>query len=198
MTAAEAARRRLRETTVWSGDRLATLHWWSDAELLRLLGPALAELHAPSEANLVAGAQSSGYLLAPLTATTLGVGMLGIQKLPRPDGSITLATATEMPGPGDRVLLVDDVVETGAQALAIRDLVTSTGAEWLGAAAMVTYRDVPGLNLKALVHIDELRYGSFLDLVVDLCAKPAMLGSLTAIDPEPRSVSCLNLDRRSR
>lgn len=157
MSAIEAARRRLRETTVWSGDRLATLHWWADAELLRLLGPALAELHPGAPVNLVAGVQSSGFLLAPLAAGHLGVGMLGIQKLPQPDGTITLATATAMPGPADAVLLVDDVVETGAQALAVRDLVTDAGARWLGTAVMVAYRDVAELNLKALVHIDELR-----------------------------------------
>lgn len=157
MTAVEAARRRLRETTVWSGDRLATLHWWDDARLLRLLGPALAALHPHARVDVVAGAQSSGYLLAPLVATSLGTGMLGVQKLSEPDGSIRLATADSMPAPGARVLLVDDVVETGAQALAVRDLVLSAGAIWLGTAVMVAYRDVPELNLKALVHIDELR-----------------------------------------
>lgn len=153
----DAARRRLRETTVWHGDRLATLHWWADAELLRLVGPALAGLHPDAPVNLVAGVQSSGFLLAPLVAGRFGTGMLGIQKLPEPDGTITLATAAGMPGPGDAVLLVDDVVETGAQALAVRDLVVDAGARWLGAAVMVAYRDIPELTLRSLVHIDELR-----------------------------------------
>ncbi|MGH8878281.1 MAG: hypothetical protein ACRD0P_13200, partial [Stackebrandtia sp.] len=86
---ADTARLRLRETTVWTGGRLATLHWWRDARLLSVLGPALAGLHADAGVTVVAGVQSSGFLLAPLAAMRLDVGMLGIQKIPAPDGSIT-------------------------------------------------------------------------------------------------------------
>ena len=40
-------------------------------------------------------------------------------------------------GPGDRVLLVDDWIETGTQAAACRRLVELAGAEWVGAAVVV-------------------------------------------------------------
>lgn len=167
------AARLLRERTGWVGDRLATLAWWTDPDLLRVLGPALAGLAADRRPTLVAGVQSSGYLLAPLVATQLGVGMLGIQKQPQADGMILLATveqtraagdatsSTELVLPGrptadDRVLLVDDVVETGAQAAAVRDLVTTVGATWLGVAAMVSYQPEVDLDVLALTTIGEL------------------------------------------
>ncbi|MER7023652.1 MULTISPECIES: hypothetical protein [Streptomyces] len=40
-------------------------------------------------------------------------------------------------GPADRVLFVDDWIETGNQALAVRDLVSAAGAELAGCAVVV-------------------------------------------------------------
>jgi|GEM_PF-6190231 len=179
-----AAGRLLRERTGWVGDRLATLAWWTDPDLLRVLGPALAGLWPDRRPTLVAGVQSSGYLLAPLVATHLGVGMLGIQKQPQPDGMILLATVEETrvagrgsadalggkgfegmrsgntvpgrPTAADRVLLVDDVVESGAQAAAVRDLVINVGATWLGVATMVSYQPRVDLDIRSLTTITEL------------------------------------------
>ncbi|MEV0647888.1 phosphoribosyltransferase family protein [Phytomonospora sp. NPDC050363] len=123
-------------TTTAYGDRLATLHWWIDPELLALLGPALAELE-PTDATAVAGVQSSGYLLGPLVAIHLGLGFVGVQKRPEPDGTITLAIADGILRPRERVLLVDDLVDTGAQAHAVRGLFRRHGAEWLGVRALM-------------------------------------------------------------
>jgi adenine phosphoribosyltransferase len=152
-----AARRRLIEVTAWRGDHeLATLEWWRDAQLLAALGPGLAALYDGPPPTVVAGVQSSGFLLAPLVAVRLGVGMLGVQKLPQPDGSITLATAAGCPAAGERVLLVDDVVESAAQAHAVRQLVVAAGAQWAGMVTMVTYQEQPELNLRSLVDIAQL------------------------------------------
>ena len=137
LTALDEARRLLRERTRTAyGDRLATLHWWRDPALLRLLGPALAELD-PVAPTVIAGAQSSGYLLGPLVAVHLGLGFVGVQKRPEADGSITLAIADGVLAPGERVLLVDDVVDTGAQAAAVRGLLERRGGEWLGVRALM-------------------------------------------------------------
>lgn len=136
VTAADRARELLRERTVHAGDRIATLHWWRDPELLALLGPALASL-VPEDTEVIAGAQSSGYLLGPLVATHLGLGFIGVQKRPEPDGMITLAVAEGMIRPGERVLLVDDLVDTGAQAAAVRGLLVHHGATWLGVRALL-------------------------------------------------------------
>ena len=137
MTDLDRARELLKaRTTTAYGDRLATLHWWRDPELLALLGPALAALE-PTDATVVAGAQSSGYLLGPLVAVELGLGFVGVQKRPEPDGTITLAIADGVIAPGERVLLVDDLVDTGAQARAVRGLLRRHGATWLGVRALM-------------------------------------------------------------
>ncbi|WP_147138619.1 adenine phosphoribosyltransferase [Stackebrandtia albiflava] len=154
---ADSAVEVLAAATRWDGDRLATLAWWTDARLLSRLGAALADLHRGEPPTLVAGVQSSGYLLAPLVANVFGVGMLGVQKLPQPDGRIMLATVAGRPDASDRVLLVDDVVETGAQAAAVKDLVEATGARWSGVAAMVSYGDFPELGVWSLADVDSLR-----------------------------------------
>ncbi|HIW63191.1 MAG TPA: hypothetical protein H9881_12085 [Candidatus Stackebrandtia excrementipullorum] len=160
-TAAAAAL--LTRCTAWAEDRLATLAWWTDAELLRALGPGLAALFPSARPTLIAGVQSSGYLLAPLVAMQRGVGMLAVQKQPQPDGSILLATLDDVggvagrPRTGDRVLLVDDVVETGAQVAAVKDLVVDSGAEWLGAAVMVAYQPRPDLGVESLTTVACLR-----------------------------------------
>lgn len=137
MTDLDRARELLKaRTTTAYGDRLATLHWWRDPELLALLGPALAALE-PTDATVIAGAQSSGYLLGPLVAVELGLGFVGVQKRPEPDGTITLAIADGVIAPGERVLLVDDLVDTGAQARAVRGLLRRHGATWRGVRALM-------------------------------------------------------------
>lgn len=151
------ARDAVRDATVWDGDRLATLEWWTDPGVLTRLGPGLRALFPEAVPTWVVGVQSSGYLLAPLVALELGVGMLGVQKLPEPDGTIRLATAPDAVAPGDSVLLVDDVVESGAQAAAVRDMLVGAGASWLGVATMVTYRERPDLGVRALFDIEQLR-----------------------------------------
>ncbi|CAM3291669.1 phosphoribosyltransferase family protein [Stackebrandtia soli] len=150
-----ATRARLLAATRWRHGRIATLWWWTDARLLRLLGPGLAALWTGPPPTVVVGVQSSGYLLAPLVATRLGVGMFGVQQRPGPDGT-TLAAESDAIGPGDRVLLVDDIAETAEQIAAVRDLITHYGATWLGASVMVAYRDWPELGINALASIHDL------------------------------------------
>jgi adenine/guanine phosphoribosyltransferase-like PRPP-binding protein len=62
--------------------------------------------------------------------------------------------------PDDRVLLVDDWAEKGAQAAAVRELVQQCGAEWLGVSLVVDQRAADarsGLGrVTALVQADEL------------------------------------------
>ncbi len=151
------ARAAVQSATVWDGDRLATLKWWAEPAVLSSLGAGLRALFRDAAPTWVVGVQSSGYLLAPLVAVEAGVGMLGVQKLPEPDGTIRLATAPDALAPGDSVLLVDDVVESGAQAAAVRSMLERAGGRWLGVAAMITYGERPDLGVRALFDIEQLR-----------------------------------------
>ncbi len=53
------------------------------------------------------------------------------------DRGLTLSVRRSLLHREDRVLMVDDWIETGAQATAVRALVTDAGADWVGVAVMV-------------------------------------------------------------
>ncbi|GAA2343436.1 phosphoribosyltransferase family protein [Dactylosporangium salmoneum] len=122
--------------------------WWRDPVVLRDLPPALAALFEAAP-TVVLGPASRGTLLGALVAAHLGVGLVEVRKndrvaehspfhigrdVPR---QMSLSFRRALVRPHDRVLCVDDWVESGAQALAIRDMVDEIGAEWLGLACVV-------------------------------------------------------------
>ncbi|WP_018352299.1 phosphoribosyltransferase family protein [Longispora albida] len=140
--------------------------WWRDAEILAALGPALAGLFE-ERPTVVAGSQSSGYMLGPLVAVHLKVGFAAVRKAepgqvsaldsaPLRDGSV-LALDRGAVGPGDRVLFVDDLVESGEQARAVRALVERAGASWIGAAVVVDMGEEEFADVRALISYDALR-----------------------------------------
>jgi adenine phosphoribosyltransferase len=152
-------RAHLRAAFRWLGDRddpgyvADPTGWWRDPGLLAALGPALAAL-APERPTLVMGPQSRGSLLGALTAQHLGVGLLEVRKERAPGAdSDRWWTATTPPDyrdrhlemgvrrrhltAGERVLLVDDWIDTGGQVTACRAVVEQSGATWLGAAVIV-------------------------------------------------------------
>jgi adenine phosphoribosyltransferase len=100
----------------------------------------------------VCGIESRGFLLGGAAALKLGVGFVAVrkgsgmlpgEKLVRETGPDyrgvrhLLRMQRSSLGLGDRVLLVDDWIETGSQALAVQELVVQAGAEWVGCAVIV-------------------------------------------------------------
>jgi adenine phosphoribosyltransferase len=88
----------------------------------------------------VLGMESRGFILGAPVALALGVGFVPVRKagkLPRATyavsysleyGEATLEVHQDALQPGDRVLLVDDVLATGGTARATMDLVAQCGA----------------------------------------------------------------------
>lgn len=93
-------------------------------------------------------------LLGPLAATALGVGFAIVRKGDQPDDhedpllrrttpsdyknrGLDLSVRSSLLARSDRVLLVDDWVDTGAQATAVMSLAHDAGATWLGVAAAI-------------------------------------------------------------
>jgi adenine phosphoribosyltransferase len=152
---------RLRAAFVWRGDRTDEHYyadltgWWRDGELLATIGPALAQLFPVQAApTLVLGPESRGSLIGPLVATHLGVGFVEVRKNRTPDSDsdrwvrqttppdygdrhLVLGFRRALVRSSDRVLAVDDWIETGSQAFAIRQMVDSVGATWIGMACIV-------------------------------------------------------------
>jgi adenine phosphoribosyltransferase len=100
-------------------------------------------LHPFLEQNItaVAGMEARGFIFGSLVAWELGVGFVPLRKpgkLPYDVqtvsydleyGSATLEVHVDALGPGDRVLLIDDLLATGGTAKASCDLIESLGAE---------------------------------------------------------------------
>lgn len=131
-----------------------TANWWRDPELLAQLGPALADPFRAARPTVVVAPEVTGLLLGPLVAVALGAGFVpayksgGDRRIPAAtvweqtesdyrDRRLALGVRQRHLGVGDRVLVVDDWVETAAQVRALHRLVTACGAEPVGTAAVV-------------------------------------------------------------
>jgi len=120
--------------------------------LLDLLGPALAAPFTGQGVSAVIGVEARGFVVAALAARALHVGLI----LARKPGSVHPASEIEIGEtpdwrgrqvelrispkalkPGERLLLVDDWVETGSQARTVARLVERLGGELAGVSAVV-------------------------------------------------------------
>ena len=119
-----------------------------DAFVHRYMDPALRP-------DVVAGLDARGFILGSVVAYELGVGFVPIRKkgkLPFTTveetyeleyGSATVELHTDAVHPGQRVLLIDDLIATGGTMLAGRKLLEKLGATVMEGAAIV---DLPELG----------------------------------------------------
>jgi adenine phosphoribosyltransferase len=104
----------------------------------------------------VVGMEARGFILAAPVALALGTGFVPVRKagkLPRAThavsyaleyGEATLEVHRDGIGPGERVLLVDDVLATGGTVAATRELVESCGGTVVGVAVLMELSFLPG------------------------------------------------------
>ena len=119
-----------------------------DAFVHRYMDPALRP-------TVVAGLDARGFILGSVVAYELGLGFVPIRKkgkLPFTTveetyeleyGSATVELHTDAVKPGDRVLLIDDLIATGGTMMAGMKLLEKLGAEVIEGAAIV---DLPELG----------------------------------------------------
>ena len=120
-----------------------------DGASLRAVNRGLSEAIATLKPDMVAGVESRGFLFAPPVADALGVGMVMIRKpgkLPFKTvrmeyaleyGTDVIEMHVDAVTPGQRVVIVDDVLATGGTAAAAGALVASQGAVVVGYAFAV-------------------------------------------------------------
>jgi adenine phosphoribosyltransferase len=118
-----------------------------DGPALRIAVDRLAA--AAPDVSVVVGIESRGFILGAPVAYALGVGMVLVRKmgrLPRATeraeydleyGSNTLEIHADALRPGDRALIVDDVLATGGTAAAAVQLVERLGADVAGIAVLI-------------------------------------------------------------
>ncbi|MEO8815790.1 MAG: adenine phosphoribosyltransferase [Mycobacterium sp.] len=140
---------------------------FADAGGLAAVTGALAEIAAG--ADLVAGLDARGFLLAGAVADRLGVGALAVRKggkLPPPVRSqayqLEYGTAVlEIPAngidlAGRRVVIIDDVLATGGTLAASRRLLQGAGANVTAAAVVLELAGLAGRAAVAPVPVHSL------------------------------------------
>ena len=150
----------------WVGGHADVWRWFDDAAMLRAIARALVEPFR-GRATTVAGIESRGFILGTACALELGVGFVPIRRadgiLPGPKAIVeteadyrgqrlTLRLQRAALATDDRVLLVDDWLETGSQAAGARALVEQCGATMVGVAAIVDQLPTDRRQLLGHVH----------------------------------------------
>ncbi len=119
--------------------------------------------------DTVVGIEARGFLLAAPLAYRCGAGLVPVRKsgkLPRTThevaydleyGSNVLQVHRDAFAPGDRVLVVDDVLATGGTAAATRDLVERCGGVVVAVAVLLELTFLPGREAVAGVPVLALR-----------------------------------------
>ena len=119
----------------------------ADGKAFAAVVDALAATFGP--VDKVAGIEARGFILAAPVAWRLGAGFVPIRKkgkLPGATyaqdydleyGTATVEVLTDAFAPGERVLVIDDVLATGGTARATADLVQRAGAQVSGLAVLL-------------------------------------------------------------
>ncbi|WP_377807498.1 adenine phosphoribosyltransferase [Azospirillum sp. A29] len=130
---------------------------------------ALAEAVRPHKPDLLVGIESRGFLVAAPLALTLGIGFIMVRKhgkLPGDKiahsydleyGTDTIEVQADAVKPGQRVVVLDDLLATGGTMAAAISLLRQVGADVRAAAFLVELTflnghsriDVPSLSLMA-------------------------------------------------
>ena len=116
----------------------------------------------------VVGMEARGFILAAPVALALGTGFVPVRKagkLPRETqavsyaleyGEATLELHADAIAPGDRVLLVDDVLATGGTVAATRELVERSGGVCTGVAVLMELGLLDGRSAVGDLPVDSL------------------------------------------
>ena len=124
----------------------------------------------PADVDVVLGIEARGFFFAPVVAHSLGKGFIPVRKpkkLPAATESVqyaleygfdTLEIHKDAIMPGQRVLIVDDVLATGGTAAAVAQLVEKLGGKVAGLAFVIELdflngrEKLNGYPIQSLVH----------------------------------------------
>jgi len=125
---------------------------------------AVVTHHLDHAVDKVVGIEARGFIIAAPAAYRLGAGFVPVRKpgkLPGPThetayaleyGSNVLQVHRDAFAPGERVLIVDDVLATGGTAAAAARLVQATGARVVGFSVVLELGFLGGRSALATAH----------------------------------------------
>ena len=130
---------------------------------LRVLIDVFVHRYMDQQLDLVAGIDARGFILGSIIAYELNLGFVPIRKKGKlPHTTVSIAYALEYGTdemeihsdavkPGDRVILVDDLIATGGTATAAVELLRRIGAEVVAACFVIDLPELGGADrLRAL------------------------------------------------
>ncbi|PKQ26703.1 MAG: phosphoribosyltransferase [Actinobacteria bacterium HGW-Actinobacteria-4] len=149
------ARRAVLKGFAWSEGHADVWSVFEDGPRFAAVIAGLAHLASRDSPTRIIGVEARGFLLGGAVAAHLGVGFRAVRKS---DGLLAGAKVSAQSAPDyrgrsydmrthatlnveDRIVMVDDWIELGSQATAVRGLVESQGAQWLGVVTMVDDRN---------------------------------------------------------
>ncbi|BBU26514.1 adenine phosphoribosyltransferase [Burkholderia sp. THE68] len=130
-----------------------------DRRALRTLIDLFVQRYIDENVNVIAGMDARGFIIGPILAYELSLGFVPIRKkgkLPYRTlsqsydleyGSATVEIHEDACKPGDRVVIVDDLVATGGTMMAGKILLERLGANVVEAAAIIDLPDLGGSKL---------------------------------------------------
>jgi adenine phosphoribosyltransferase len=133
----------------------------ADGPAFREVVRRLAEPVRSLEVDVVAGVESRGFLFGAPLALEIGAGFAPIRKIGKLPartimreysleyGSNQLEIHVDAISPGQRVLLVDDLLATGGTARAAVEMVRELGGDLVGVSFVVELTDLGGRALLA-------------------------------------------------
>ncbi len=116
---------------------------------LRTTIERMADLVRPMGGTILAGIESRGFLIGAPVANALGTGFIMLRKTGKLPGTViphsyeleygsaTLEIQTDMIEPGQKVVLIDDLLATGGTLAAAATLLRKVDAEVVGAACIM-------------------------------------------------------------
>jgi len=140
-----------------------------DALAMRMTVDRFVWLFSRQRVEKVVGIESRGFMFGPMVAYNLNAGFVPVRKpgkLPAPKvhmtydleyGTDRLEMHQDAVTPGERVLIVDDLVATGGTALATAKMVESLGGTVVGFGFVIELgfldgrKKLAGYDLEALI-----------------------------------------------
>ncbi|MDO8749001.1 MAG: adenine phosphoribosyltransferase [Candidatus Omnitrophota bacterium] len=132
----------------------------------------IAQKFAQEKIDYVVGVEARGFIFGGALATRLNLGFIPVRKkgkLPAKTkgitynleyGTDTLEIHQDALNPGDKVLIIDDLLATGGTVRAVADLVEAQGAKVVGLAFVIELVDLKGREklknypIVSLVHFE--------------------------------------------
>jgi adenine phosphoribosyltransferase len=130
----------------------------SNPRVFRVLIDQFVHRYFDARLKAIAGLDARGFIIGSVVAYELNIGFIPIRKkgkLPFTTveesyeleyGSATVEIHTDAVQPGDRVVLIDDLIATGGTMLAGKKLLERLGACVLEGAAIVDLPELQGTN----------------------------------------------------